>query len=65
MKIREYVKAHSVEALADASGLSRSMIYQLARGDKNPSLATMRAIQDATGGAVSVVDWFDERAESA
>ncbi len=49
--------------LADLIGVSRQTIYSLLVRDRSPDLKTLRKIEDATEGKVSMralADWTDE-----
>lgn len=62
MKLSEYMKTEGVTATAFAAKIGRSVatISRLARGLRAPDWPTMRAIAEATGGAVQPNDFYDE-----
>ena len=60
MTLSEYLskkRGRAIE-LARLTGLAQSSISRLARGAQKPSFEAIRAINDATKGAVSPADWF-------
>jgi len=59
-KLNEYLEGRKAKALAQKCGISQSFMCELRKGTRKPSFATMRAIQDATDGAVSFADWADD-----
>lgn len=58
-KLDEYLKGRKAYVFAEQIGKSPSFVCELRKGTRMPSLATMRAIHDATGGAITLADWMD------
>lgn len=64
-KLHAYIQAQPPRPMrewADAFGISRPYLLALLDGSRSPSVATARAIADATGGAVPVLAWANIRA---
>ena len=57
MTLAEYIAAHggpaAKRALAEQAGLRWATVHDAVRGARGPSVSTARAIEAATGGAVS------------
>ncbi len=59
MQLDDYLtlRHRSRQELCAQTGLSESTISRLIRGLVDPSWETMRLIEEATGGEVTVGDW--------
>ena len=51
-------KALPLDALADATGVSRGTISRIERGKQNPSIDLVRRLIAASGGALSAQDFI-------
>ena len=60
-KLDEYLKCRKASEFAATIGRSQAFVSELRKGTRMPSLATMRAIHDATNGAVSFHDWHEDQ----
>lgn len=61
MKLADYLDAHGLTASAFAGKIGRSIatVSRIARGLHSPDWPTMRAIAEATSGAVQPNDFYD------
>lgn len=62
MKLSAYLDEHkeTYASFGPKVGLSAFGVGKLARGERRPRPATMQRIIDATGGAVTPNDFFDQ-----
>ena len=65
MRLSEYIEINghgTMARLARAAGVTQATVGRLARGDVDVRLSTARAISEATGGAVDMLDLLAPRA---
>ena len=65
MRLSEYIEINghgTMARLARAAGVTQATVGRLARGDVDVRLSTARAISEATGGAVDMLDLLASRA---
>jgi transcriptional regulator with XRE-family HTH domain len=70
MTLEEYLhdtkpKKLSHAAFGEKVGVTQATINRYVRGDRFPSPDMIRKIQDVTGGAVTVNDWYAKSAVAA
>lgn len=62
MRLQQFIKGREMthEAFARLVGVSQATINRYVRGERFPSPEMIRRIGEATGGAVTVSDWYAE-----
>lgn len=70
MTLKEYLTATKPKKISHAAfgervGVTQATINRYVSGDRFPSPDMIRKIQDATGGAVTVNDWYVKTSEHA
>lgn len=63
MRLDDYLSAHKLteQQFADLLGISQQAVHRYRRGKRIPDSKIMRRIVQATNGAVSANDFFDEQ----
>lgn len=59
-KLNAYIKRNStapMREIAEKLGVSRPYLYDLIKGEREPSITVAVKIANATGGEVAVSDW--------
>lgn len=56
MALRQVAKAHGMTKVAEKSGMARQAMYRALSEDGNPELSSLRALLDAIGLRLSVVN---------
>lgn len=66
MTLLQYLSEHGLtyEAFGAMIGVTTPTAWRYANGKRNPSLAVMRRIVEATGGAVGPNDFLNQNADS-
>lgn len=63
MKLQHYLdeRGESIAMFCQRSRIaSRNTIYRYLRGERRPCPAYVERIKTATGGAVTLLDWYDD-----